>query len=186
MTRLCITSSIPLLAVLACGSGGDDASERASAKLPLPNPAASPKKPPQPAKSPGAPDTASQPGTPETENANVFPIQMNWAQAEKFLESKGYKPRQGRDPNSLRGEDGLRDSIVFDYAEPRDEAPPVCVGVFNVKALDWRAIIKEYAGADARGLQSVPRKPVLLRGPTGDIQVTVEKGAFGVYLGSCE
>jgi hypothetical protein len=130
---------------------------------------------------------------------NLFPIQMGWADAESFLRKKGYPtvaPAQ-EEPTFLRandrrcdyGEDcsSIRPEIVFEYSKRGDTDAPKCITVFDIKRIDWRAIIGEFTGGLGSAVPKAKGKRPRIRtinGASGPVDVVTYPEELMVSMGS--
>lgn len=112
--------------------------------------------PPQESTSPPRQATSRAADAARTPAVRKLPLEMTWREAEAFMKARGMTDiRQGRDTTSLRGANpGARhkELIVFDFAEPFSDQPPLCVGVSWFAPGDWRTAITEFSGADPAGV----------------------------------
>jgi hypothetical protein len=94
-----------------------------------------------------------------------LPIQMNWSEAEAYGQQLGYpKVHPSSDSQWLRlddeqcsGGDDCRDrrpSLIFEFTQIDDAAPPRCVTAIHAFPLDWKKYARELAGVDATKLPS--------------------------------
>jgi len=131
---------------------------------------------------------------------NRLPIQMGWADAESFLRRKGYptvEPAQ-EEPTWLRandrrcgdyGEDcsSIRPTILFEYSKRDDTEAPKCITVFDIKRIDWRAIISEFTGGSGSAVPKTRgRRPRIrtINGASGPVDIVTFPEELMVAMGS--
>jgi hypothetical protein len=96
---------------------------------------------------------------------DMLPIDLTWAQAEAYLKKNEYPVghtlgdcapsctthRFG--PTSLRGSKQQEEELIFEFAKPEDDAPPVCVTYFpGPHGHGWEAGFDRVIGARPKAI----------------------------------
>lgn len=116
--------------------------------------------------------------------AGKIPVEMSWAEAEAYLKAEGYPVRAGRDPNSLRAEDGRRPSLVFTFSAPHAAEPAKCIYAFSGGAFDWRSNLSSLTGIPIAKVPKGSKFKVTVG--KRKLPVRVEAGEAGLLIGTCD
>lgn len=112
----------------------------------------------------------------------ALPIDMSFADAQRYYESRGYKLMPEAAPRSLTVEYGA-EKQVFRYGAGADSDPPRCVVSYPAPGVSWQEATARLTGTAPN--QLVPGKTVTSR--QGKLMLNVDEGPnhLIVKLGEC-
>jgi hypothetical protein len=110
------------------------------------------------------------------------PVEMSFAEAEKYFGSRGYKLDRQASPKSLTVEFGAEKQI-FRYADADAASPPRCIVSYPAPGVTWQEATARLTGVAPNRLDA--NKPIKAR--QGNLSLHVDEGEnkLIVSLGEC-
>jgi hypothetical protein len=110
------------------------------------------------------------------------PVEMTFAEAEKYFGGRGYKLEREASPKSLTVEFGAEKQI-FRYADAEASSPPRCIMSYPPPGVTWQEATARLTGVAPNRLDA--NKPVKTRQGNLPIQVDEGENKLIVSLGEC-